>query len=76
MPLTEAMDTTRTETGLLEWHLENAQAMETLVNKRLAAPQSPTARERELAEQIRRQAVGLQRLFRRWIRLHVEEERV
>lgn len=66
----------RTRTGLLESHLERAQEIERVATYRLASEDDPPSQdEREVAEQIRGLAVGLQRLFRRWIRLRADYER-
>lgn len=62
----------RTETGLLESYLARAQEIEGIATKRLTAPDPPTGREQAIVEQIRRQAVGLQRMFRSWIRVRLE----
>ena len=65
----------RTRTGLLETHLENVQAVESLCRHRQHAPQALVGDERAIVENMVRLTVGLQRLLRRWIALRTTSER-
>ena len=59
---------------MLEAHLRHVQAIEQLTMKRIESEVPPVGREQQIVDQIRRQAIGMQRLFRRWIRVRLEHE--
>ena len=64
----------QTRTGLLEMHLENAQAIERLCRHRQMARREMNDDETTVVEKTLRLAIGMERLMRRWISIRAALE--